>query len=659
MGENHVRHLVGTAVTYRTTQDLLESTERRRGPGALWVADGVVYEEVIDGGWSHETAGGVLLTESTRHNTSQTPAPLAGVRYTSTTFSEENPRPITSLEGRLFGFHNGVMYSKDTANGDWRAVGTTPEGDSLVRLHKTSDDQLIAVTSSGIYKSARWRNGTVWVEKVKNTGGVALMFGSTGGGNGTKFIFSEYAAGNAGAGWEDSQKAWVSEDAGDTWHIGYDATVVFPDDYEQTHIHGANYDPVTDLFFLIEGHSTSKGVYWAPASGSANLTWTRINKGAHTFDNGGAPTVIAPARHGIVMASDSAGNGMYVVERGQKPADMSITWAWEWVSAAPQIAGFGACYAYDEKEGVVYIGWTVNSGLDLPLIITASDGIGAGVVWTSPAGDTPVSASSTVRHLAVTPWGTLVGATDGEIGSKAIEGVLIPPGGISISRFDTGGVLGGQRNGLVRSLAAGGLSLANNDCIAIGAKAIADSDVDVSNHLALAIGNRANAGYRSVAIGHNATNESSSGVAVGESATAEGGVSIGRATQSGVQSVSVGRNANSANNAVSLGWSANASANNTLAIGEVAIASVTGAVAIGKSADAGHILSVAIGRDTATSEASQVALGPRHIEITELPSGVGVAAAGKARLQILEVGGKMELSVQFPSGAKQVLATEP
>lgn len=320
----------------------------------------------------------------------------------------------------------------------------------------------------------------------------------------------------------------------------------------------------------------------------------------------------------------------------------------------PQLAGFGQAYAVDPDNGMVYISWRSNGGMDLPLIITASDGAGAGLVWEDYSAGVD---SIELDRIALAPWKELIASNS----DYRVTGSVVPPGGLSIRQLDTGGVLGGRRKGLVRSLSAGGQSMANNDSIAIGALSVADSEVEVSNHLATAVGNKANAGYRGTAVGHSADSSYNDSVSIGESSQAgsSGSVSVGQAAVSGAQSISVGKSSNSGDSSVAVGRTANASANAAVSIGEASAATVSGGVSIGRAANAGHSYGVALGRDTATSAANQVAIGPRHLELDVLGSAVGVPGAGQARLQLLDVGGKMELSVQFHSGAKQVLATEP
>ena len=83
------------------------------------------------------------------------------------------------------------------------------------------------------------------------------------------------------------------------------------------------------------------------------------------------------------------------------------------------------------------------------------------------------------------------------------------------------------------------------------------------------------------------------------------------------------------------------------------------ATALGSSASAQHIESVALGSNVTTTGASQVAIGPRHVEGKILAAALSAPAADTFRLYAEKVGGKMQLMVRFPTGAAQVVAVEP
>ena len=106
------------------------------------------------------------------------------------------------------------------------------------------------------------------------------------------------------------------------------------------------------------------------------------------------------------------------------------------------------------------------------------------------------------------------------------------------------------------------------------------------------------------------------------------------------------------------GQATTAESNNIVTVGYRATAAGHAAVAIGSESAALHGHSVAIGLNSTTTALYQVALGARHIEITEVTA-PGVAVANGARLYVKDNGaGKTQLCVIFATGAEIVLATE-
>jgi hypothetical protein len=69
---------------------------------------------------------------------------------------------------------------------------------------------------------------------------------------------------------------------------------------------------------------------------------------------------------------------------------------------------------------------------------------------------------------------------------------------------------------------------------------------------------------------------------------------------------------------------------------------------------------VALGTSQTTTAASQIRVGGKHIEMTELAADPAAPAADAARLYFRDNGsGKTQLCVRFATGAVQVIATEP
>ena len=109
-----------------------------------------------------------------------------------------------------------------------------------------------------------------------------------------------------------------------------------------------------------------------------------------------------------------------------------------------------------------------------------------------------------------------------------------------------------------------------------------------------------------------------------------------------------------------LGAQAEATMTRTTAVGQNAEASTAlYGTAIGADAICTHEDSVALGRATVTTGAQQVQIGTRYIEMAERADVAG-PATNAARLYIRDNGsGKTQLCVRFPTGAVQVIATEP
>jgi hypothetical protein len=186
-------------------------------------------------------------------------------------------------------------------------------------------------------------------------------------------------------------------------------------------------------------------------------------------------------------------------------------------------------------------------------------------------------------------------------------------------------------------------------------------------------------GTDSVAIGYKATTNASTSVAIGREALAAGtGVAIGKSAICGglIQTI-IGASASGTSGgtgATAVGGSAAAGTAST-AVGRLAVAATTAGqqdsvaigqqataanqgTAVGRSAAAPNTNAVAIGYNTTTTAGNQVALGARHIEITEVAA-PGLAPTNGARLYVKDNGsGKTQLVVRFQSGAEIVLATE-
>jgi hypothetical protein len=151
------------------------------------------------------------------------------------------------------------------------------------------------------------------------------------------------------------------------------------------------------------------------------------------------------------------------------------------------------------------------------------------------------------------------------------------------------------------------------------------------------------------------------------------GYNAGNAMTTKGNATGMGYNSNpNGDNSVAVGFNASAAADNTTAIGASttatnasvvigtgASASGLAATAIGPYSASTHFDSVALGYNTATTATAQVKAGARHVELTEITD-PAAGATNSARLYSRDNGsGKTQLVVRFPTGAIQVLATEP
>ena len=179
----------------------------------------------------------------------------------------------------------------------------------------------------------------------------------------------------------------------------------------------------------------------------------------------------------------------------------------------------------------------------------------------------------------------------------------------------------------------------------------------------VAVGSSASAGntFRSIAVGAGATTSSADATTVGRGSSAAGSAAtLGADASAGTNGVAVGRQSSAGTNwgDVAVGRRAAASGARTVAVGHDSTASATEAVAVGESATAGHNQSVALGRSAATTAVSQVAIGPRHIELRDVTTPATPTLTTAARLGVRDNAGTQELVVVFGDGTVKVLADD-
>lgn len=284
--------------------------------------------------------------------------------------------PVDHLGANLYGrTTSGNLYYSDDHGTTWYFAALPPAGVvKPLRLIATDDSEVLLADALGVWKSTNWGTSHLvsWsqVLDVSNESAYMLEFGFDG--DGTKFIITHYSSTR-----QDSRYVWISTDQGDSWSIVWDSYTDAPNPSPaDSHLHGVCYDPWDDLFYLSEGHGTYNGIY---VSSNDGATWSEVDDGGLNQDS--APTVLVATDNGIVFGSDNGYDGVYVLPRGEA----TIQWVWEWESVhgqqSGQLNGFANRGVRDASTGIVYIGYQSDRP-DLGAIITASDGVTAGLVWT-------------------------------------------------------------------------------------------------------------------------------------------------------------------------------------------------------------------------------------------------------------------------------------
>lgn len=272
---------------------------------------------------------------------------------------------------------------------------------------------------------------------------------------------------------------------------------------------------------------------------------------------------------------------------------------------------------------------------------------------------------------------------------------LVPGGGDGHSHDGTGTnstIIGGVAEaGATVPVASGAQGLAAGDnaqstadnAIAIGpgdttltaANATAEGAIAIGSGDAIVTGPVAS-GVDSIVIGRNAFCNVANGIAIGRDATGgTRGVAIGFGSTGSADNVAIGFNASAGaprSNAVVVGASASITGNRSVAVGASATAALDGvavgntstaidrSVAVGKEANSGHDRAVAMGYRSVTTAVDQIAVKDRHFEMDEMSADPAAPAANKGRVYMRDNGsGKTQYVVRFPTGAVQVLATEP
>lgn len=590
---------------------------------------------------------------------------------TVTELTAEMVSPFAMVGGSLIGRSGGTALRISTDAGEsWAPCGTSPV--TFYAMLDTSDGEVVALGSTTIYKSSGWSTGSpTWSLKATTNGACQFQPWALRG-DGTKFISTEYAA---SAGFPDSRYARVSFDSGTTWQVGYDSVALHGQTAaDASHLHGCEYVPDLDRFYVSEGHTPEiGGVYF---SDDDCATWTRAT--GMVMDP--SPTTLVRTDGGVVGTSDSAFSGLYGIRHQANGADEEIIRTWAWRTGRDGTIGFGVHGFRDPGTGLVYCGFRTEFN-DVAPVIAAGNVDTGGLVyqWALPAW----LAYDDINRVFVPAPGVLIAVARYNGGTYLIRGTLGKPRAASVTLADTGNSVGGESASAssvsvgprastsgIRSLAigVGAAVTATQDGVAIGESA------QVGGTSGSAIGKSANAAPYGTAIGTSAS-AGNSGVAIGEGSSATSAVAVGRGVVAPSSSVvigptasvavgssagSIGSSAVARNAGVAVGQGAKNEGNDAVAIGGSASAHSNG-TAVGKSAlvASNHSRSVALGHSAASSAADQLAIGPRHVEIGEVTAPTA-PAADKARLYIEDDGtGKTRLMVRFATGAAVQVAIQP
>lgn len=577
------------------------------------------------GGTYNDVAGSITLPRpSVPH-----PPTLQQVAITPT---GSGPRFIEKVGDLLYGVlgATGTIYTSVDGT-TWVQVNATWPGTGvetwISRIIPTADGEMLAMASHSLRKSSGWSVDpatATWSDLKVSLEDTCVFNGFGLDGDGQKFIITAYASPT----WADSRYAYISLDAGETWSIAYDSQALHGDIAapEESHIHGACYDPWSDRFYISEGHGPAGGIYSSADNGATWVGPMRIETRTPTATPNNGATVLMATDDGIVLGSDNPENGLFGILRRENQADERIIQTWRMHTGRPGLVAFAQRGWRDPATGYVYVTFRAEFA-DTPLTVAAGMAGGGGVVYELPT--LPVTARSD-RFGAV---GT-VGDGDlflyAEIGVSPhhVRGTLTSPGSVPLSLLDTGYVLQGS---------------AEASSVAVGRQATAAASSSV------AVGNGAQvpgAAPQGVAVGYAAQATSSAAVACGAEALAgNAGVAIGKGA--------------SATLSTAVGFAAQAQGSYSTALGAATSTGLDG-VAIGHGAKTtGWSRSVAIGRGVSATGNDQIALGARHIEVYEVAADPPAPATDRARLFVRDNGGgKTQLCIRFATGDVQVLATE-
>jgi hypothetical protein len=586
-----------------------------------------------------------------------------------------------------------LYVTQDCVN--WTFYCTTPNTNGNYKVFLTDDGEaLLLVDRSEIYRSDGFTTspGTMTAGDWTKTFDLADYPELVGhiepfnfSGSGHKFIVTHYEASWPGQNWE--RYGFISLDAGATWTKKYDSHDLHGSSGNHGHMHGVEYDPWDDAFYIIEGHGTNIGIYRSHNDGT---TWNEL-----TFEvvPSNAPTTITATDKGLVLTSDAEQQrGVLFLARPTDRTDYSsmiVRFIHEIQDTVlvenEDIIGFGSTAYRDPRTGIVYVGWS-NSYQQYPFL-TASDGESSSTIYIERS-SIGVAVNPTISRIVVTKDDQIFFSVLNGDGTTNKDIVADVQYGLDRTRLiDQGRMWGGNARGTLpnqnTSVAVGPRSSVNGrQGVAVGQGAIAGTGVATIS--SIAIGYKVEAtGNAAIAIGGVGTTANAAGainIGGGAMATQSSSIKIGSGGTIGLSAIAIGVGAGTsgfnhtnvgngaagqtcvgagATGATSVGLSA-VSASGGVAVGASAVTAGNNATAVGSSSSAAHADSVAIGNASTTTATAQVKIGTRHIEFVELASDPAAPAANAFRFYGKDNGsGKTQACIRFATGAVLVLGTEP
>jgi hypothetical protein len=542
--------------------------------------------------------------------------------------TSSKPRFIEFFGGYMWGILSGDIYRSTDEGQTWTLYcNSWPDTGAdafIIRIIPTSDGEVVVMSQTKLRKSSGWATGNsaTWSSPKVVPFATCLFVGGSLDGDGTKFIISEYSTT-----WPDSRYAHISLDSGNTWTMRYDSVTLHGSAAANaSHVHAACYDPISDRFYVSEGHSTAGGVY---ASQNNGVTWTLLDRESLSFggSNFNGPTVLVSTDTGIVLGSDNGTNGLYGILRQPSASDEKVLLTFPVRTGRDGLVMFAQRGWRDPETGEVYVTFRAEFNDIKPCICVGTPTTGTLLYeWpTLPS----VGGSDRFGFAARTSSERLVAYAEINGVPTTLRADFSATTTTQPRLLDTGGVFGGTAH--PTSMSSGVRSIANgveSTSVGVGASCGAAAD--------------------SVAVGFSST------------VTANNGVAIGSASTAGGSSVAVGPNTTSSANGVAVGESAVNLSINAVTVGYFARSNING-VAVGASANAeDYANSVALGANARVTGPFQVNIGPRHIELMEQTAPDAPFTANAAKLFLRDNGsGKSQLCVRFVTGAIQVIATEP